>query len=227
MLCPIPTRRFILLFIPLTLLFTTCQNNADSSGKTDGENAEEVDLTLDFATAKGMALTLEANHSTIGFSLPIAGGATTVRGSFHRSNLFIDYISGDLEASQVEFLIDASSIDTDITNRDNDLRGPTFFDVEKHPFIRFKSSRIQRIENGWIAKGTFSMKGISKDLSIPFEVTEQTESSLGIKIRMELSRIDFGVGADWKHTAIPNFLAENVQVEIDFWTRKAKIQNGD
>ncbi len=45
--------------------------------------------------------------------------------------------------SVVEATIDASSIDTGTPQRDEHLRSADFFDVEKFPELRFRSTRIE------------------------------------------------------------------------------------
>jgi hypothetical protein len=41
---------------------------------------------------------------------------------------------------------------------------------------------------------------------------------------LKVNRQDFGVGSDWRHSAIPNFLGDEATVEIFMWTRRGKKQ---
>lgn len=67
---------------------------------------------------------------------------------------------------------------------------------------------INRItENSFVVKRDFTIHGISKEISVPFEVPSQEGNTLGIKIETLINRIDDGLGKDFKHTSIPNFLS--------------------
>lgn len=171
-------------------------------------------------------LEAEPNHSTIGFSVPIAAGMTRVTGKFTRFETTIVYDAADTSRWKIEAAIDAASVDTGIEARDADLRGPDFFDVNEHPRILFESDRIERREGELVAHGTLTIKGVTRELDLPFRVTavdwQEEAPILGLASEISLKRTDFGVGTDWRHTLIPNFLGEDVQVEIFLWTRRGK-----
>ena len=59
-------------------------------------------------------LTVEPNHSTIGFKVPIAGGMTLVYGRFSEFDLKLSLIDGDWTKLGASFIIQAGSIDTEV-----------------------------------------------------------------------------------------------------------------
>ena len=168
-------------------------------------------------------LTIEGNHSSLGFSVDIAGGITKVTGKFHEHDLKLSFIDNDWTKSKIDFKIIASSIDTGIKDRDDHLRTEDFFDVEQFPTIEFHSSNIVPAgEQAYIAKGTFLMHGVSREIDLPFTVTSQDGNTIGIKIEHQINRVDFGVAADFKHTSIENFISDEIDVNFYFWTKKDK-----
>ena len=171
-------------------------------------------------------LEAEPNHSTIGFSVPIAAGMTRVTGKFTRFEATVIYDAEDPSKWSFAAAIDASSVDTGIDERDEDLRGPDFFDTENHPRIRFESDAIERRGGDYVARGTLTIRGVARELELPFRVTavdwEEEAPLLGLAAEFPMNRTDFGVGTDWRHTLIPNFLGEEVQVEIFLWTKRGK-----
>lgn len=168
-------------------------------------------------------LTVEPNHSTIGFRVPISGGITLVTGKFTDFDLELQFIEEDWTQSTASFTIQAKSINTGIADRDEHLRSADFFDTEKYPTITFVSKEIQQIDDTHFeALGTFTMHGISQDIKLPFEVLGQDGNTIGVQIRTKINRMDYGVGANFKHTSMPNFLAKEIEVEINFWTKKDK-----
>lgn len=180
-----------------------------------------------FLSAQTKFLTVEPNHSTIGFRIPISNGITLVTGKFTDFDLALNLVDGDWTKSSASFTIQTTSINTGIADRDEHLRSADFFEVEKYPTITFVSEKISAIDSTHFeASGTFSMHGISKKISLPFEVLGQDGNTIGIQIRTLLNRIDYGVGDSFKHTSMPNFLAKEVEVEINFWTKRDK-RKGD
>ena len=171
-------------------------------------------------------LAAEPNHSTIGFLVPIAGGMTRVTGKFTRFEASVIYDAEDLSKWSLAAAIDAASVDTGIDERDEDLRGPAFFDTENHPRILFESDTIQRRGDEFVARGKLTIRGVAREIELPFRVTaidwEDEAPLLGLAAELSLNRTDFGVGTDWRHTLIPNFLGEEVQVEIFLWTKRGK-----
>ena len=166
---------------------------------------------------------MEGNHSSIGFSVDIAGGITKVTGKFLKHDLKLTLVDGDWTKSNIELQIDVSSIDTGIKDRDDHLRTADFFDVENHPTIDFFSKTIVSTgEHTYVAKGDFTMHGVTREIEVPFTVTSSEGNTIGIKIEHYINRIDYGVAADFKHTSIENFISENIAVNFYFWTKKDK-----
>ena len=164
-------------------------------------------------------LDVEPNHSTVGFVVPIAGGVTRVTGKFTDFSLDLDYVNQDMTQSSVVFTIQATSINTGIDQRDEHLRSADFFEVEKYPEIVFKSTAIRKTGESYEMDGTFTMHGITKNVTIPFELTS-TGKRPSARIRWSLNREDYGIF--FEHTSEKNFLSKNIGIEIDFWTRKSK-----
>jgi polyisoprenoid-binding protein YceI len=171
---------------------------------------------------------IDAAHSNVGFSIPIAGGLSNVRGKFSDFTVTIVYDDKDVTKSSVEAVIKATSIDTGIEPRDTHLRKADFFDVEKYPEITFKSSRIEKKGKGFIAHGTFSMHGVSKEIAIPFTVNgvntdaKTGKTTLGATGRTTVNRRDYGINYARKDN--PTFLGDAIEIELNLITRAASPQ---
>src|SRR4029078_10925380 len=91
-----------------------------------------------------------------------------------KGNIFFD--PANLGASNFNVSVDAKTIDTDIENRDEHLRGENYFDVERYPAIVIKSVRISSSTTKpgeYFFMGTLTMRDITKDISFPFTATIQ------------------------------------------------------
>jgi len=119
----------------------------------------------------------DASGSTIGFSVHQFLGAT--QGKFTKFNGNIDADREHPENSSVMAQIDVRSIDTRIKKRDDHLRSPEFFNVEKFPQITFKSRSVKRTgpESGDIL-GDFTMHGVTRPITLHVKlITPLNETS--------------------------------------------------
>jgi polyisoprenoid-binding protein YceI len=103
--------------------------------------------------------------STIGFDVHQFLGTT--HGKFTKFSGKIDLDREHLENSSVTARIDVHSIDTGIQKRDNHLRSPEFFNVEKYPEMTFKSRSVKRTgpQSGDIV-GDLTMHGVTKPITL-------------------------------------------------------------
>lgn len=84
---------------------------------------------------------IDSSHSGIQFTvrhLVIA----KVRGQFSRWTGTLQAPGSDFAKASLDVVIDASSIDTGVADRDAHLRSADFFDVERYPEITFKSTTV-------------------------------------------------------------------------------------
>ena len=122
--------------------------------------------------------------STIGFSVHQFLGTT--HGKFKKFDGKIEIDREHPENSSVTARIDARSIDTGIVKRDNHLRSPEFFNVEKYPEITFKSRSVKQTgaQEGDIV-GDLTMHGVTKPITLhvkllgPPNETNQTRWAVG------------------------------------------------
>jgi polyisoprenoid-binding protein YceI len=185
-------KRFLLLSL-LALLTLPCQ-------------AEEMRFT-----------NFDQGHSTIGFAVPISGGMSEVDGKFTSFTVNFVYDTQDVTKSSIEVVIKAASIDTGLSDRDNDLRSDSFFDVAKYPEIRFTSSRFAGRADALVVVGTLEMRGIRKEIELRCQIKgpqagEKSDTTfIGAAATTTLNRRDFGM--TWEHT-VPNFVGDDIAVSI-------------
>jgi polyisoprenoid-binding protein YceI len=165
---------------------------------------------------------IDTAHSTVGFTVPILGGLSKVTGKFTDFTIQIAYDEADITKSSVTATIKAASINTGITRRDDHLRTADFFDVEKYPEITFKTKRIEKNGDRLVAVGDLSMHGVTKEVSLPFSISGVSkdpsgQTTLGFSARMPLNRQDYGIS--YKRRDNPNFIGDNIEIEIDLITR--------
>ena len=166
---------------------------------------------------------IDNNHSSVGFSVPILGGLSQVKGKFMDFAITINNDEKDITRSTVSVVIKATSINTGIEGRDRHLRTADFFDVEKFPEITFKSEHIEKKGKQFIAHGPLTMHGVTKEIALPFTVTGTYKNpttnkiSVGYSAKLVLNRRDYGI--NYAHKDIPTCVGDDITVEIELVTR--------
>jgi polyisoprenoid-binding protein YceI len=168
--------------------------------------------------------TADPVHTSIAFHVKHLM-VSDVRGEFKTYTATITLDPKNVENSSVEVTIDAPSISTNNEKRDGHLKSPDFFDVEKYPTITFKSKKIVKKGDGWVAVGDLTMRGVTKEIELPFTLTGPVNlgpaSVIGVSAATEINRQDFGVS--W-NKSLDNggvVVSDKVRIEIEVEAKKA------
>ena len=163
---------------------------------------------------------IDSTHSGIHFSvrhLVIA----KVRGQFSRWSGALVVPDGDFTRGTVEAVIDASSIETGVADRDAHLRSPDFFDVATFPEITFTTSQFeaQGEEQGRLA-GRLTIKGVTKDIVLDVERHGQAKDPWGneraaFSAKVSIDRRDFGLAWNQVLETGGVMVGERVNLEIE------------
>ena len=170
--------------------------------------------------------TADPSHSSIGFAVRHMV-VSKVKGYFNEYTATILYDDKDITKSSTEVTIKTASVDTRDAKRDEHLRTPDFFDSAKYPEITFKSKRIEKSGEGFVAVGDLTMRGVTKEISIQFTfsgvVTDPWGNTrLGLSGGTKLNRQDYGIS--WSKSLDTGGLvvADDVEIAIEIEAIKAK-----
>ena len=154
-------------------------------------------------------------ESTLDFK--IANFGFDVKGSFTGFRGDINFDPRNAANSSFDVTIDAASVNTDNNLRDQHLRGESYFDVKNYPTIHFVSSKITSTgkENGFTVYGKLTIKGKSKDISIPFTATPGADG-YQFKGTFKINRKDFGVGGT-------STIANELEVSLSVVAKKSNV----
>ncbi len=179
-------------------------------------------LSLPAAAAEEQAAdpnlyTIDGSHSSVGFKVRHLT-VTNVRGDFGTLQGTIRYDPEDLASSGVEVVIDAATINTDNDQRDEHLRSADFLDVENHPTIVFKSTMVEKSDDGFVVTGGLTMRGVTKEVSFPFSMSGPIKDPwglmrLGIEGSLTVDRRDWGL--EWNKAMETGGLVVGHDVRID------------
>ena len=145
-----------------------------------------------------MAWQIDPAHSEIQFSAKHLM-ISTVRGRFNEFSGTVEGDEANPTAAKVDVQIDASSLVTGDEKRDGHLRSPDFLDVEKFPYLTFKSTRVEQFDDthGKLY-GDLTIRDVTKPVVLDFEYAGQAKSpwgtiSAGFNAQTKISRKDWGL----------------------------------
>jgi polyisoprenoid-binding protein YceI len=184
----------------LALLIISCK---DSSEKKSGTKSDEVSTTTTKDTTakkddptsseKNNSKKWTANASTAQIKFSVKGPFGTVHGSLSGLRSTILFDADHLAASSIRASADPKSISTGIKLRNSDLQKEKYLDSDKYPSISFQSDKIQKSGTGYKAIGNLTIKGVTKNIELPFHFSEKGNAGV-FKGSFTIQRHDYGVG---------------------------------
>jgi polyisoprenoid-binding protein YceI len=150
-------------------------------------------------------------HSSVAFEVPYA--VATFSGEVP-----------DFEASLVDGKLAGVAKITSLTVKDENLQGhllsPEFFDAERHPEVRFESSKLTRDGDKATLEGEITIKGITKPATLSGTITGPAidhfgANRVGFKLETAIDRTEFDI--KW-NMPLPNgepALANEVTLKAD------------
>jgi polyisoprenoid-binding protein YceI len=141
---------------------------------------------------------IDAGHTTVEFSVKHMMVSTT-KGRFGgvTGTLVVDEQDPTRSYATVE--IDAGSVDTREERRDAHLRSADFFNVETHPQITFKSTRVVPDSNDrYKVYGNLTILGVTREVVLNTEYHGQNKTPwgsevIGFSAETKISRKEWGL----------------------------------
>lgn len=132
-----------------------------------------------------------AAESIVNFSLENRG--SEVKGTLGGMKGDVIFDKENLDKSSFNVTMNANTINTANRKRDAHLKNEDFFETETYATISFISSKIEKKGDKYIARGSLSMHGVSKDVSILFNTTEE-KGRQRLQGSFSLDHADYGIG---------------------------------
>jgi polyisoprenoid-binding protein YceI len=156
---------------------------------------------------------------------------TDILGETHNvvGSATIDFGAG---TGKCDLSVPSVTLNSGMSDRDNAMRGPTWLNVKQFPNIEFKGEKASLVEapNLWKIDGKFSLRGVTKDLSITAKV-RALSSAVGQKLgfgdgpcikvetAFKLKLADYGI--EIPPTAIATVQPE-ISIGIEIWGSTVK-----
>jgi polyisoprenoid-binding protein YceI len=168
------------------------------------------------AFAQSSTWTIDTNHSQADFQTRHMG-ISTVRGTISGIKGTIVWDQADISKSSVEATLDATTVNTATTKRDEHLKSPDFFNVAKFPTITFKSTSVTRVNGKPQVIGDLTLAGVTKSVTLDVDgpIAPQKGNGgkfvTGLSATGTISRTEFNFGSKFPSV----MLSDDIKFTID------------
>ena len=163
---------------------------------------------------------LDPAHTNIGFSAKHLA-VSTVHGQFNRWESRFEGPDDDLTKARGTLKVEVASLSTRSDQRDTHLRSADFFDAEKYPYMTFKVTAIEKLdEDNYKLRAELTIKETTRPIELTGTIEGRLADPFGGKERLgvaasgKLNRMDFGLNWDGLAGAVP-FAGHEIKLAID------------
>ena len=125
------------------------------------------DFNTDITELKGGAYTLDSDHATLLWKINHLGFSTYI-GRFNDFDASLDFDPENIEASNLEVIINTASLDINNAEFAEELRGDKWFNVEQFPQATFKTTAfVESIdEDTFVFQGDLTLLGVTAPVNL-------------------------------------------------------------
>jgi len=157
-------------------------------------------------------------HTEVGFVARHLIG-TKVRGRFtEASGTFT--VAENPEESSLEAVVQAASIHTNQSQRDDHLRTNDFLDVPNHPTLTLKSTGFKHVDGGnWVMTADLTIRGVTESVDFDLEYLgegpsmQEGKTVVAFSATATIDRRDFGVS--FNHSLLDGSVVVGNKVVIE------------
>ena len=159
---------------------------------------------------------LDVNHTQAEFVVTHLA-ISHVRGHIPLTSGTVSVGANDMPAA-INATLDVKAIDTQSADRDRDLRGPDWFDVEKFPSMTFVSKKIEGTPQSFTVTGDLTFHGVTKPVTMKGEtVGKMTDARgrthVGYSATTTIDRRQWGL--NWGNTTPGGGLVAAYDVQVN------------
>jgi polyisoprenoid-binding protein YceI len=165
---------------------------------------------------------IDGYHASAGFTVRHMM-ISNVSGKLGPVSGVVELDDKDVTKTTVSASIDVKGVDTQNPKRDEHLRSPDFFDVEKFPAVTFKSTKVEKGagEGKLKVTGDLTIHGVTKSVTLDAELSPEVVDPFykvtkrAVTASGTVNRKDFGLV--WNKPMANNgiLVGEDVKIAID------------
>ena len=155
-----------------------------------------------------------ADKSQVSFTSKQMG--VPVDGKFGKFAASLSFDPAKPEAGKAQIEVDLASVDAGSKDANDEVVGKGWFNVKEFPKARFVSSSVKALGNNrFEAKGQMTIKGKTRDMTVPFSYKPDGAGSTSVGVFegvLPLQRTQFGIGEGaWADTSV---VADEVPIKF-------------
>ena len=163
---------------------------------------------------------IDEAHTHLGFTAKHLA-VSTVRGRFNKFEGGFESPNDDYTSARGEVKIEVASLESRSDQRDTHLRSADFFDADKYPYITYKLTGIEPIDEvNFRVKGDLTVKDVTRPLTLEATIEGRLpdpfggKERVGISARGQINRKDWGLNWDGLAGTVP-FASNTIKLEVD------------
>jgi len=140
--------------------------------------------------------------------------SVAIEGTFKKWDATLTFTSTNAESATLDIKIQADSVDTGSGMKNGKLKGDDFFDVQKNPYITFKSTKIlQTGPDTFEVDGDFTIRGVTKPEKLNLTLSGKGTGSGTITGTMAFDRKQYGMNSGIPFIKIANRVEVSVALK--------------
>lgn len=175
-------------------------------------------LAAPMALAQTSTWVPDKAHSGVDFSI-LHMSLSKVRGHFGNIGGTIMLNDADITKSTVNVTIDVTTVNTGVTQRDNDIKSAKFFDVAQFPTATFVSTSVSKSGSGLTVSGNLTLHGVTKPVVLqvdgptgPVNGMDKKPHS-GFSGTTTIKRTDFGIASGFPTSVVGDDVALTIDLD--------------
>ena len=163
---------------------------------------------------------IDQAHTHLGFTAKHLA-VSTVRGRFNKFEGHFEGPDDDFTKARGEVKVKVASLESRSDQRDTHLRSADFFDIETYPYLTFKLTSIEPVDDeNFRMLGELTVKNVTKPIVLEATIEGRMpdpfggKERIGISARGQINRIDWGLNWDGLAGAVP-FASHTIKLEVD------------
>jgi len=176
-------------------------------------------VTAPSATLAAGTWQIDPAHSLVEFAVRHLM-ISTVKGRFGDVAGTIQIDGNDPAKSVVDVTINVASIDTREPQRDTHLRSADFFDADRFPTLRFRSTRVSGGPGQLLVTGDLTIRDVTREVTLTVTPEGQGKDPwggerAGYSAKTKINRSDFGLTWNQVLEAGGVVVGEEIKISID------------
>ena len=173
---------------------------------------------------------LDPTHSELQFKIKHLM-ISNVSGALKNFQAEVETEGEDFSSARINLIAQMDSISTNNEQRDTHLRNSDFFEVEKYPELKFKSTKVEKADSDtFVVYGELTMKGVTKRIKLNAEFNGIVKDPWGneraaFTVTGKINRTDWGMNFNSVMETGGVMLGEEVKInsELEFLKQEVGV----